>query len=298
MKRLYIHILLCLPLSIIAQIQPIFTVYREQTATLNPAMPSTNYIVSDFSNTISATYRYQWIGVDGAPITQVLNWENMIDDNNILIGAHILNDRTGNIGNTSAYARFAYKLVMSDVDKRFLSIGMNVGGRRFYENLGEFTTQQGTVIPNRNFFKPDVSFGAFYNEGNRFYVGASAFQLLGDTRLPPHIYGTAGLFIDAPFFGNDAAYLEPTVWFRYVPTYKTMQADINLRAKVSQTFWAGAGYNTSAKALNVELGSVLGDAIGLNNGFLRIGLGYWISVGKVQSLGQTGEVIVSYAWGN
>ena len=64
----------------IAQLQPLFTLYREQTGVINPAMHSLNYLSSDFNNTISVTYRKQWTSVPDAPTTQVLNWEKMIED--------------------------------------------------------------------------------------------------------------------------------------------------------------------------------------------------------------------------
>lgn len=311
MKKYIFYIILFLPLVVSAQLQPQFTIYREQTATLNPAMPSTNYLISDFGTTVSATGRYQWIGVNGAPQTRGLNWETVLDDNNILFGAHLLNDQTGQLGNTALYARFAYKLVLSDVDKRFISIGLNAGGMRQYANLSVIAAKENIVIPDKAQILPDVSFGIFYNEGNIFYVGASVPQLLSTSltiedvrnktyvlsKNPQHIYGIAGFYIDAPFLGNDAAFIEPTMWLRYIPTSKTIGIDLNVRAKVSQTFWFGAGFNAVSQALNIEVGSVLGEDIGLANGQVKIGLGYAVPLGSVPSLGQTAEVHLSYSFG-
>jgi type IX secretion system PorP/SprF family membrane protein len=313
MKKYIFYILLNIPLAAFAQLQPLFTIYREQTATLNPAMPSTNYLISEFGTTVSVTGRYQWIGIEGAPVTQALNWETMFDNRNLLIGAHIVNDKTGAIGNTSLFARFAYKLVLNDVDKRFISIGFNVGGTNVYENLADVAAKENIItptIPNKSTLIPDVSLGVFYNEGNRFYAGVSVPQLLGSSfdidgpnnktfsfQRTQHIYGIVGGYIDAPFFGNDAAFIEPTAWVRYIPSSKTLSYDLNVRTKISQTFWFGAGYNNTASTLNVELGSVLSDAIGLSDGQLKIGMGYAIPLGSLINLGQTAEVHISYSWG-
>ena len=289
-----------------AQLQPLFNIHREQTATLNPAMPSSNYTISDFNNTLSVTYRYQWIGVQDAPITQSMNWETMLDDKNLLIGAFLLNDKTGDIGNTAIYARLAYKIVLSQMDKRFLSIGLNAGGTRFRANLSKYAAEQGIALQDKAQILPDLSIGAYYSEGNRFYAGVSIPQLLGNSlvlndkvsvKRPQHIYGMAGFYIDAPFLGNDAAFLEPTAWIRYIPTARSISFDLNVRAKISPSFWVGVGMNTVNKSLNIETGSVLSEAIGLENSQLKIGFGFAVPMGQYwTAYGMGGEVHLSYSW--
>ena len=294
---------------IAAQQQPLFTMYREQTALINPAVPSTNYTISEYTSSINATYRYQWFNVPDAPVTQVLSWENMLEEQNLLIGAHIVNDKTGLIGSTEVYARCAYRLFFNATDKQYLTIGLSAGGLRRYANLQSLVTQD-AILMERAKFLPDLSMGVYYNHGNRFYVGVSAPQLLGashnlqtvngrdvNLKRPAHLYGIAGYYIEAPFFGNDVAYLEPNVWFRYLPATNTYGFDAGLRAKISQTFWAGSSYNLTAQTLNVEIGSVLGESVGFSSGQLKIGLGFLIPLGKYwSSLGSGGEVHLSYAW--
>ncbi len=293
-----------------AQLQPIFTIYREQTALINPAMPSSNYTISDYTSTISATYRYQWFNVPDAPVTQVLSWENMLDSRNLLVGAYIVNDKTGAIGATEVQGRVAYRLSFSQTEKQYLTIGMSVGGSRRYANLAQYAAEQGVNLIEKPQILPELSMGAYYNHGNRFYVGLSAPQLLGSTQTletpsskpislkrPTHLYGIAGYYIEAPFFGNDVAYLEPNVWFRYVPISNTFNFDAGLRAKISQSFWAGSSYNVTANTLNVEVGTVLGESVGFTSGQLKIGFGFIVPMGKYwTSLGSGGEVHLSYAW--
>lgn len=312
----------CITQAVIAQQQPLFTLYREQTGLLNPAMPGLNHIVSDLNNTISATYRNQWVIVPGAPTNQILNWETILDDKNLIVGAYLIQDKLGNaqkdlgeIKTTNAYLRLAYKIVFDESDKKFLSIGFNAGGSRYRTVLSTVAVAQGIVgLHDKTKIIPDLSMGVFYNHGNLFYAGVSAPQLLGNSLLldgensktfalkrTRHIYGVAGFYIDAPFLGNDEAFLEPNMWIMYVPptlsSSQILAINLNIRAKISQAFWTGLGYNSFAQTVNIETGSVLGESIGLSNGQLKIGFGFSVPVGIYWSgFGLGGDVFLSYSW--
>lgn len=314
MKKKIILILLIINALILrGQVSPLFSIYREQTATLNPAMPSTNYLISEYNNSIAATYRYQWIGVEGAPVTQVLNWECLPTDKNILIGAHVVNDKTGNIGLTGVNGQFAYKIALSRTENRLLSIGMSAGVQSFYENLASDAASLSINVGNTRQTVVDLNIGAYYHHDNRFYVGVSTPQLLGNTiylnstekttrysvQKARQIYAVGGMYLDAPFFGNDGAYIEPNIWLRYLTDSHQFSMDVNVRAKISSSFWVGAGYNLTAKTINIETGTILAESIGLDVGQVKIGMGFGIPMGGYLSgLGPIGEVHLCYAWGN
>ncbi len=299
---------------------PLYTVYREQTATLNPAMPSTNFLINEYNNSISATYHYQWIGVEDAPVTQVLNWEWLPTDKNILVGAQVLNDKTGAIGLTGINGQFAYKIPLSRTENRLLSIGFSAGIQSNYARLGTYAAEANLAVADTRHSIMDLSVGAYYHHDNLFYAGISVPQLLGNRiflnsndiarqfsiKKAREIHALGGMYFDAPFFGNDGAYLEPSIWLRYLPVSKNLSFDANCRAKISSTFWVGAGYNFAngvdnypTHTLTFETGSILSESIGLDAGQLKIGLGFGIPMGGLlTTLGPIGEVHVSYSWGN
>lgn len=298
---------------------PLYTVYREQTATLNPAMPSTNFLINEYNNTLSATYHYQWIGVEGAPVTQVLNWECLPVDKNILIGAQLINDKTGNIGLTGINGQFAYKISLSRTENRLLCMGLSAGVQSNYARLSADAAELNLAVADTRHTVMDLSMGAYYHHDNLFYVGISTPRLLGNRiflkssddfkqyalKQSREIHAMGGAYFDAPYFGNDGAYLEPSLWLRYIPKSQDLSFDANLRAKISSTFWVGAGYNyahsndTPTHTLTMETGSILGESIGLLSGQVKIGLGFGIPLGGLlQSFGPIGEVHVSYSWGN
>lgn len=291
---------------------PLYSIYREQTATINPAMPSSNYLISEYNNSISATYRYQWFGIEGAPATQVVNWEWLPTDRNILVGAHIVNDKTGDIALTSVNGQFAYKISLSQSTNRMLLIGFTAGIQQYRTNLAGYAARENiTDFIDRKQIVPELNIGVYYHHDNIFYVGLSTPQLMGnkiyfDSQADDHYFvkkvrqinAVGGMYIDAPFFGNDGAFLEPTVWMRYLPETKGFSFDANLRAKISNSFWAGAGYNLFSNTINIETGSILGESVGLDNGQLKIGFGFGIPLGpsKWAGLGGIGEVNLSYSW--
>ena len=295
------------------QLSPIFSVYREQTVTLNPAMPSINYLISEYNNSISATYHYQWLGIEGAPVTQVLNWEWLPTDKNILVGAHIVNDKTGAIGLTGINGQFAYKMPLSRTDNRYLCIGLSTGVQSFRTKLSDIAAAENIAVENTKKILMDLNMGVYYHHDNRFYAGISTPQILGNTiymndvdntkqfafKKAQQIYAVGGMYIDAPFFGNDGAYLEPNIWMRYLPKSREFSIDVGLRARISNSFWVGSGYNFYANTLNIETGSVLGESIGLDAGQLKIGLGFSVPMGsRWTGLGPVGEVHLCYSWGN
>jgi type IX secretion system PorP/SprF family membrane protein len=309
-KLLY---LLLFSASILRGQSPLYTIYREQTATINPAMPSTNYLISEYNNSVSATYHYQWLGVEGAPVTQDLNWEWLPTDKNVLVGAHLTNDKTGDIGLTGFSGQFAYKVSLSRTENRLLCVGLSAGVQSFRANLASVAAIENLGVENSNRTIFDLNMGAYYHHGKSFYVGISTPQLVGNTLVLSssapkgqeytvqkvgQVYAVGGMFIDAPFFGNDGAYLEPSVWMRYVPKSRDFSFDLNLRAKISNSFWVGTGYNLYANTLNIETGSILGESVGLQTGQVKIGLGFGIPMGtRWTGLGPIGEIHLCYAWG-
>ena len=315
MKKILFLLLFCASI-LRGQQSPIFMMYRDQNSLLNPAMPSTNYLINEYNNSISATYHYQFIGVPDAPITQALTWECLPRDKNILIGVTLFNDKMGAIGTMGLRGQFAYKMELSKFENRILTIGLSGGAQRFRANLTDIAAERGITLGSEDYkahFLPDLNMGVFYNEGKVFYVGLSTSQLLNTTvqlrqtinasetiRKPREVYAMGGMYIDAPFFGNDGAYLEPAVWLRYVPNNpKALTFDVNLRAKISNSFWVGTGFNAFSRSLSIETGSILGESIGLDGSQVKIGLSFGFPISStVTGFGPNGEVHLSYSWGN
>ena len=213
MKKLnYIIVLMTLHLSGYGQQLPMYTQYMNNSLALNPAVAgSVDYTSLRF------TSRQQWLGIKGAPSTQLLslhsrlgmsnfyNRKGMVNDKsefdekgNIVqkkglvfsgkeaVGCLLYNDRNGPIGKTGLQLIYAYHFPMNNMRDRFnntpmLSVGLALSFMQFTidESQFELFDANDPIISGakESFFVPDVNFGA-YLYAKKYYAGFSATQLI------------------------------------------------------------------------------------------------------------------------
>ena len=172
-----------------AQQDAMFTHYMYNTLAVNPGYAGTRDVA-----TITALNRNQWVGFDGAPVTQTLTMHSPFFNNKIGGGLSILNDKAGPIKTTSVYADFAYHLKINDKSK--LSFGLKAGVNLLQSSLTQLKLDQG----NDNSFQnnligkalPNFGFGLYYHT-ERFYLGASIPRLLENNFTTKTSTGTTDL---------------------------------------------------------------------------------------------------------
>lgn len=317
MKRMAICIaLLTAATAASAQQTPLFGMYRDAWSLLNPSAISNNYTLNKRSMTLNGAARVQWWGLPESPRTQFLNWEYADDERNSLWGAHLINDRAGKIGQTGAYARYAYRIEMGRRVTHTLNIGLSAGVVQYRARWSEIEFPDPTAVTllNDRAISPDFSFGAFYQYNRDWYIGLSAPQGFGlrsdfgqgdpapDWRRKPHLYGVAGVYISTPWLGNTTSFAEPSVWIKYLPN-GPLNTDLNLRPQVSELIWAGAGVNMSwgarpGSTLHFETGLILGEQAQFTDGQLKIGFMFDLALshGIRGTLGNSAEIGVGYSW--
>ena len=67
-----------------------FTQYMYNTININPAYAGSRGTMSVF-----ALHRTQWVGLDGAPVTNAASINTPINESNVGLGVSIVNDRIG-----------------------------------------------------------------------------------------------------------------------------------------------------------------------------------------------------------
>ena len=317
MKRFFIFpTIFFLALNLCAQQTPLFSVYRDQWAVLNPAALSNNYLLNDRTMSLSGGWHVQWWNMPQSPRTQTLAWEIVEEEQNSVIGAHIVNDQTGKIGQTGLYARYAYRINLGRRTAQSLLIGLSAGAVQYRAKLSEIEFPDPSAAPaeNRQNIKPDFGIGAFYHYDDRFYAGLSVPQAFGflstfendeaavSIRRVAHIYAVAGGYWSAPWLGNETSFIEPSVWLKYTPN-SALNVDLNVRAQVSELVWAGTGANVGfgiqpGVALHFEAGLFFGDQVQLFDGQLKAGFAFDLPVtqGLSRAFGGSAEVHLGYAW--
>lgn len=295
---------------------PLFSVYRDHWNVINPAALSNNYLINEWNMSVGAGYRHQWLGIEGAPSTQLVNWEWVRDEFNSVFGAHLFNDRTGKIGQTGFYGQYAYRLNFGRRVDQSLLIGLSAGILQYRARLQdiEFFDTEEQPFENDKIIYPDFGLGIFYHYTDRYYAGLSIPQTFGlDTRFTTdegdypirrvqHIYAVLGGYFQIAWFGNETSFVEPSIWIKYAPR-SPLNADFNARFQISELVWAGLGFGTGfgrqqSGTLHIEGGVVLGEQIQLYNSQLKIGMGFDLPMfgGYGADFGSALEFNAVYSW--
>ena len=295
MRVIFTTLILCsfLASDLFAQQLPLFNVYRDHWNVLNPAAMSNNYLINELSRTVGVSYRNQWIGVDESPETQVLNFEWVSDKRKSIFGGHIINDRTGKIGQTGIYGQYAYRIPLGKRTDQTLSIGLTAGVVQYSARLSQiqFFDVEEQPVTDDNVIFPDFGLGVFYHFSDKYYAGISMPQTFSlETRFQTtnidkefifdrvqHLYFVAGGYYQVAWFGNETSFVEPSLWVRYVPD-APFSFDLNVRSQISELVWAGLGVGSyygvkTGTRLSIEAGVVLGEQINLTKGQLKLGMG-------------------------
>ncbi len=153
-----------------AQQQPLYTMYMWNQLIINPG-----YAGSRDALTASAVWREQWVGLDGAPSTQVVSLHSPLPNEKLGVGLTVQNDRIGPTNNTGVWGDFAYRLQVTEKSK--LSFGLRAGFGIYQADLRDLDNiNANDPAFNQNVennFLPNFGFGAYYY-GNRGYVGLSS----------------------------------------------------------------------------------------------------------------------------
>ena len=140
---------------------------------VNPA-----YAGSRDALTLTVLHRSQWVGVEGAPMTQTLTLHTPLISERLGVGFSAMNDKIGPSNTSQAYIDLAYRQPLGDQFK--LSIGIKGGGRIFQNNLTDLDGVAGDVAfaeDESSRFLPNVGAGLYLSSPG-FYFGLSAPRLL------------------------------------------------------------------------------------------------------------------------
>ena len=248
-KILTITILVFISYTSFAQQDAQFTHYMFNTLAVNPG-----YAGSRDALTVTGLHRSQWVGFDGAPVTQTVTLHTPAFSENIGLGLSVINDEAGPVKNTSFYADFAYKLKLGAGK---LALGLKGGLSRRSENLS--TIALGDQVDN-SFMKdvgsellPNVGFGVYYS-AERFYVGASAPRLLendfssnttsGGTSLSKetnHYFFIAGAVFNLT--SNGEVKIKPTAFVK-MTNGAPLEGDITATFLFHDKIWLGPMFRT------------------------------------------------------
>lgn len=176
LSRIHI-VLIMLTLGIASQAQqdPQYTQYMFNTMSVNPA-----YAGSRGELSMTALYRSQWLGLEGAPETFNLNLHSPIRNSKIGYGISVVHDNIGDgvVQETFIDAVVSYTLDVAQDAK--LSFGLKAGGNILsldFSRLRNFDAEPVSADNIDNQFSPNFGLGVYYHT-ERFYAGLSVPNIL------------------------------------------------------------------------------------------------------------------------
>jgi len=158
-----------------AQQDPQYTQYMFNTMSVNPA-----YAGSRGELSMTALYRSQWLGLEGAPETFNLNLHSPIRNSKIGYGISVVHDNIGDgvVQETFIDAVVSYTLDVAQDAK--LSFGLKAGGNILsldFSRLRNFDAEPVSADNIDNQFSPNFGLGVYYHT-ERFYAGLSVPNIL------------------------------------------------------------------------------------------------------------------------
>lgn len=162
-KNIQLILILLLPVLGLAQQLPQFSQYMYNTMAVNPA-----YAGSRERLNITLLNRNQWVGLEGAPVTQTLSMHSSIPGTNLGVGLSLINDKLGYENSTYLFTDISYTINVNQ-DHR-LSFGLKVGMSRWGLNADLLADPQavGDQYLDKIFnnWKTNIGAGVYYRSNN------------------------------------------------------------------------------------------------------------------------------------
>lgn len=290
-RILLISVVFHFSLEVLAQQAPQFTQYMLNAVSFNPA-----YARSKEYSEITFSARSQWVGLPGAPRTQLLTISSPLKNSNWGLSSNIMNDTAGPIKEVTFNAGAAYEVQLSATES--LTLGLRFGGRfiSLDNNLGFIKDGgDGNLHNYKREIRPEMGLGLLYKRQN-FFVGIAAPNIIPmknhDKTRPTfgasnriHFFVNSGMML----YINDSVLFEPVAMTKVV-VGAPMTVDVSANFLFYRKFRFGVNY---------RLGNAMGALIGLKIGSSsELGYSYDLTTGEYRQYNSgTHEVILKLGFG-
>lgn len=269
---LKIAVFLLLSVVSYAQQDSQFTQYMYNTININPAYAGSRETMSIF-----ALHRTQWVGLDGAPVTNTASIHTPINGSNVGLGVSIINDKIGPSDENNISVDFSYTISISETYK--LSFGLKATTNLLnidFTKLNQYDKNDYSFDTNiDNKFSPNIGTGLYLHSDNT-YIGLSAPNLLETKHFDRyagtgsnshiaseknHYYLIAGHVFDL----SEDIKFKPSILTKMV-TGNPLQVDISGNFMFNDKFVAGLAYRWSA-AMSAMVGFQASDSWFIGYGY-------------------------------
>ena len=242
-----------------------FTQYMYNTITINPA-----YAESRGALSIFALHRTQWVGLDGAPVTNTVSMNTPFNESNLGLGISIVNDKIGPTQENTISADVSYSIHTSETFK--LSFGMKATANLFSLDVNKLNPVDNdpSLHDFNNKFTPNIGAG-IYLHSDKAYVGFSVPNFIETNRYNDNEVAIFKEKINYYLMGGYVFTISNDIQFKPAGLLKLvqgapLQADISANFMFIEKLTVGIAYRWSA-AMSGMVGFQISEG-------LHIGYGY------------------------
>ncbi|MDA3952351.1 MAG: type IX secretion system membrane protein PorP/SprF [Bacteroidales bacterium] len=224
--------------------EPVYSQYWVNGLAINPAYTGSREC---FSNTL--LYRNQWMGFEGAPVTQTLSSHAPLKDGKNAVGVFLFHEEIGVTDYIDIYGNYAFRFKLG---KGKLSLGLRAGATLFQGNYADISSDPeglttDLVLDDESAVLPNVGVGVYYYS-DKYFIGLSVPKLLShelknsqkNMSISPDNYDfllTAGYLLKI----NEIVKVKPSFLFRY-RLDNTFQLDVGGNVIFYDALWIGGSY--------------------------------------------------------
>jgi type IX secretion system PorP/SprF family membrane protein len=242
-----------------------FTQYMYNTINVNPAYAGSRGALSIF-----ALHRTQWIGLDGAPVTNAVSINTPLNGSNLGLGVSVINDRIGPTDENIISADLSYTIPTSERFK--LSFGLKGTANLFDLDSSLLTPEDAgdPTLQNYSKFSPNIGAG-LYLHSDKAYVGFSIPNFIETNRFSDNDIKIFKEKVNYYLIGGYVFDLTSSIKFKPAFLSKVVegspiQMDLSGNFMFNNKFVIGAAYRWSA-ALSAMVGFQVSDGLYIGYGF-------------------------------
>jgi type IX secretion system PorP/SprF family membrane protein len=242
-----------------------FTQYMYNTININPAYAGSRGALSIFG-----LHRTQWVGLDGAPVTNAVSINTPFNNSRLGLGVSVINDRIGPTVENTISADVSYTIPTSEKVK--LSFGIKATANLFDLDVSRLNpVDNDPILQNfNNKFSPNIGAGV-YLHSNKGYIGLSIPNFIESNRYDDNevaifkekinYYLIAGYILDL----NNAIKFKPALLTKMVKG-APLQVDVSANFMFNEKLVVGIAYRWSA-AITAMVGFQVSEGMYLGYGY-------------------------------
>ena len=250
----------------LAQQDAQYTQYMYNTINVNPAYAGSRGVMSIFG-----LHRTQWVGLDGAPVTNAASINTPINNSNLGVGLSFVNDKIGPTNENAISADVSYTVKTSETFK--LSFGVKGTANLFNLDVNKLNPQDAGDPQFQNLdntFTPNIGAGVYYHS-DKMYVGLSVPNFFETKRYSDN---DVALNAERMNFYLIAGYVfDLTYNLKFKPALLTkavegapLQVDVSANFLYNDKFMLGAAWRWDA-AVSAMAGFQITDGLFIGYGY-------------------------------